>query len=318
MSNRSGMNTVANECVIQEQKLGIEAVYADFAETSKFEQFVDADIHVAHTHFPDAMRKMLTKPLKLVWVAHGGIDHVFYESMSGGLSKGYGAGDGWMLCQYWLQHSDAIITYWPRQAAIWQTLCDKNTKVHCVPMGVEKSFWKPVQSRGRYQGLPSLLTAENSHYCKWPYDLFVTWPMVYPELDTEGFLHAIYLPTDQHRWFFPLMSRNGCYYRTVPSALILPPEDLRNAFCSTDYYIGLVRYGDFNRVCLEANASGSKTISYRGNPYSDFWITEGDQRVMAQELTAILKGQTEPRQKDIVPEAVETSKEMIKVYEGIL
>jgi hypothetical protein len=75
MVNRSGMNTVANECVIQEKKLGIDAIYADFADTSKFGEYADADIHVAHTHFPDAMRKIVSKPLKLVWVAHGGVDH---------------------------------------------------------------------------------------------------------------------------------------------------------------------------------------------------------------------------------------------------
>ncbi len=85
-----------------------------------------------------------------------------------------------------------------------------------------------------------------------------------------------------------------------------------------DYYIGLVRYGDFNRLCLEANACGARSISYRGNPYSDFWIAEGDQRVMADELVEILNGNVEPRKKEVVPDISETALAMQKIYEGLL
>jgi hypothetical protein len=78
-----------------------------------------------------------------------------------------------------------------------------------------------------------------------------------------------------------------------------------------------VRYGDFNRLSLEANACGSKTISYRGNPYSDFWITEGDQRIMADELLAILTGKAEARVKTPVAESKDMAAEMFKIYESL-
>jgi hypothetical protein len=78
-----------------------------------------------------------------------------------------------------------------------------------------------------------------------------------------------------------------------------------------------VRYGDFNRICLEANASGAKTISYYGNPYSDFWIPEGDQRVIADYLIKILDGEVAPRKKTSVPDISETANEMIKIYETL-
>jgi hypothetical protein len=89
-------------------------------------------------------------------------------------------------------------------------------------------------------------------------------------------------------------------------------------FNSVDYFIGLVRYGDFNRISLEANATGVKTISYSGNPYSDFWVPEGDQREIAKVLVEILNGNVEPRKKDIVPDIEETAKGMVKIYERIL
>jgi len=158
-----------------------------------------------------------------------------------------------------------------------------------------------------------VFSAENCHYVKWPLDLFIAWPWVYPKVP-GSWLHVLYLPNDQHRWFFPLINRNGCAFRTVASAAVFGPEELRNAFCSVDYFIGLVRYGDHNRLCMEANACGMKSISYTGNMYSDFWIHEGDQRVVAEELTAILLGKVAPREKEPVPSIIDTSKEMIAIY----
>jgi hypothetical protein len=101
-------------------------------------------------------------------------------------------------------------------------------------------------------------------------------------------------------------------------------EDLRNVFNSVDYYIGLVRYGDFNRISMEAKASGCKLISYTGNPYADYWLPEGDQRTMAGELIKILKGEVKPRANQTlepileVPDISETAAEMIKIYEGLI
>lgn len=317
MHNNSGMHRVAESIVAAERVLGHDSVLVNLHERSQFDDVLDADVHVSHTHFPDELRLKLSKPLKLVWVGHGTPEHVFQSSVEEAL-RGYGHSDGWMLTQHWLQTADACVTFWPRHQAIWQSLCDKGRIVHCVPLGVDKTFWQSIPSRGRYRGSPSLFTSENAHYIKWPLDLFILWPWVYPRLNGNAVLHALYLPNDQHRWFFPLVNRNGCSYGSHIANTAMAPVDLRNAFCSVDYYIGLVRYGDFNRLSLESNACGTKTISYRGNPYSDFWLTEGDQREMAQDLVKILNGEVEPRKKEPVPDIQETAKAMISVYEGIV
>jgi hypothetical protein len=317
MMNGSGMFRMAESFVKAEKSLGIDSCLCDFSDATKFPEMYDADIHVNHTHIPDNVRDNVTKEFKAVWIGHGSVEHAFQSSVEAGLNKGYGASDGWMLCQYWLQNADAVVTFWPRQAAIWQSLCDKNTKVHCIPMGVEKDFWKPVESFGRYMGNPSLFTGENCHYVKWPFDLFVAWPWVYPKVP-DSWLHAVYLPHDQARWWYPFINRNGCSFRTISSSMVLSRDNLRNAFCSVDYFIGLVRYGDFNRLSLEAAACGVKTISYCGNPYADYWLHEGDQRTIADELVEILKGNVVPRDKETVPDMIETAKAMIAVYESIL
>ena len=349
--NKSGMNRVAESMVAAERALGHDAILANPQDAATYERSLDADVHISHTHFPDGLRARVTKPLRVVWVSHGTPEHVFQSAAEEGSRKSYGHADGWMLCQNWLRTADACVTFWPRHQAILQSLCDRGRVVHCVPLGVDKEFWKPQPTRGKFAGSPSVFTCENSHYMKWPLDLFIAWPWVYPHLKGEAKLHATYLPNDQHRWFFPLVNRNGCSYGSYISPLAFDHNDLRNAFCSVDYFIGLVRYGDFNRLCLEANACGEvpgrarlpsspdipgesasniehrtlniehrtlKTISYAGNPYSDFWVPEGDQRVIAAELIKILNGEVEPRAKTPVPDQRETSEAMVKIYEGIL
>lgn len=316
MHNRSGMNRVAESLVAAEKELGIDSMLLNLDETATFDATLDADIHVAHTHFPEEVKRKIIRPFKIVWIGHGTPEHAFQSSVE--MGHKYGAGDGWMLIQHWLQTADACVTFLPRHQAIWKSLCDKNTQVHCVPLGLDKKFWSPQPTRGKYAGSPSVFTAENCHYIKWPLDLFILWPWVYPHVKGNASLHAAYLPTDQHRWFFPLVNRNGASYGSHISPIAFEHEDLRNALCSTDYFIGLVRYGDFNRLSLEANACGATTISYRGNVYSDFWLTEGDQRDMAKELIEILNGHAEPREKEAVPDISETALAMKKIYEEIL
>ena len=318
MYNKSGMNRVAESIVEAEKKLGIDSHLCNVQTDTDFEKMYDCDVHVSHTHFPDEMRKKLTKPLKLVWVGHGTPEHVFQSSVESGNTGGYGHGDGWMLVQNWLRTADALVTFWPRHQAIWQSMCDKHTKVNLVPLGIDKTFWKPEPSRGKFAGSPSVFTGENAHYIKWPLDLFILWPWVYPHIDGNPVLHAAYLPRDVHRWFFPLVNRNSCSYAAHISPIAFEHAELKNVFNSIDFFIGMVRYGDFNRICLEANACGTKTISYAGNPYSDFWIHEGDQREIAKELIEIMNNKVEPRKKDPVPDIEETAKAMIKIYEEIL
>jgi hypothetical protein len=312
------MHRVAENIVAAERALGVDAIHVDCGvRSAEWDAVADADVHVIHTHFPEEMRKKTTKPLKVAWVAHGTPDHVFQHSVEAGLGASYGHSDAFMLMQYWLKNADARITFWPRHQWIYQRMVDRGTKVHCVPLGVDTAFWQGGASRGKYEGTPSVFTAENPHYLKWPYDLFVAWPEVFDALDGAK-LHACYLPRDMHRWFFPLVNANGAAYSSHISPITFPHDELRNVFKSIDYYIGLVRNGDFNQISLQANAAGAPTISYAGNAYSDYWITEGDQRVIARELLAILKGDTPKREKTPVPDIAETAKGMLTIYEGLL
>ncbi len=317
LKNGSGMHRVAESIAEAERKLGLDSRNIDCSVRSpEWEDALDADIQVVHTHFPDELRKKVRRPLKIVWVAHGTPDHVFQSSVEMG-SQGYGHGDPLMLMQFWLRNANARVTFWPRHKWIYDRMVDRGTTVNLVPLGVDRSFWGAGASRGKYAGEPSVFTAENSHYIKWPYDLFTTWPYVLDEIPFAK-LHSVYLPKDQHRWFFPLINSNGAAYGSYVTAMSFSHEDLRNTFKSVDYYCGLVRYGDFNQIALQANAAGAKTISYAGNEYSDFWITEGDQRFMADQLINILSGKTPPREKTEVPDLVETASHMQGIYEGLL
>ncbi len=311
------MNQVAEALVKAEKVLGLDSIICNPMEQSResLEHSLDSDVHVCHTHIPEWLKRRITKPYKLIWIGHGVPEHCFQGSVEDYKTTSYGANDGWMLMQYWLQNADAIVTFWPRHAAIYQSLCDKKTKVNVLPLGVDKTFWKPTPSNGKFAGSPSLFSAENPHYIKWPLDLFITWPWVYPKIKGDPCLHVAYLAMDMHRWFFPLVNRNGASYGCHITPLIFDNVALRNVFNSVDYFIGLVNKGDHNRLSQEANACGCKTISYRGNPYSDFWLPEGDQREIATELTKILNGHVEPRKKEPVADVMDTATQMKEIYE---
>lgn len=313
------MHRVAENIVNAEKALGVESLHVDCSSrTSEWEDAADADVHVVHTHLPDEIRYKTNA--KIVWVAHGTPDHVFHSAVEAGINAPYGHGDSLMLMQEWLKNADARVTFWPRHQWIYQQMVSKGTKVHLVPLGVDREFWGAGVSRGKYEGDPSVFTAENPHYIKWPYDLFVAWRDIYDAMLRAGRkakLHAVYMPRDMHRWVFPLVNANGCSYGAHISPITFPHDELRNVFDSIDFYVGLVRYGDFNQIALQANAAGATTISYAGNPYSDFWITEGDQRQIVEQLLAILKGDAKPRQKEPVPDLADTAKAMISIYEAI-
>lgn len=313
------MHKVAESLVVAEKQLGLNSTLLNMHESSPeiIDSILDSDVFVAHTHFPNEIKDKATKSYKLVYPVHGAIEYVFNSSIIEG-QRGYGHGDGLMLFQYWLQNADAIVTFWPRHQAILQTMVDKHTKINLVPLGVDKKFWQGGFDKGRFAGNPSLFTAENCHSIKWPYDLFILWPWIYKEL-SGACLHSAYLPQDQHRWWFPLINRNGASYGMHVSPMVFAHSELRNVFKSIDYMIGLVRHGDMNKLSLEANAAGCKTISYEGNPHSSYWIREGDQRRMASDLLAILKGDVAPRADKLdVPDIKETAEVMKGVYESVL
>lgn len=317
--NQSGMHRVAETMALAEKALGVESYLVNIHEvpSSQWDQYADADIHVPHTHFPNEMKKRLTRPLKMVFIGHGTPEYIFQSAVEAA-KQGYGHGDGFMLWQYWMQHADAVVTFWPRHQAIMKSMCDKNTPVHLLPLGLDLAFWNAGKSRGKFAGNPSVMMCENSHWMKWAYDLLIAWPWIYEQVP-DACLHLNYLPTDQHRWFFPLINRNGASYGAFVSPTVFPHDELRNVLNSVDYYCNLVHCGDHNRMGLEAVASGAKVISYKGNPYSHFWVDEGDQRVLARQVVEIFRGNVEPRTDRLpVPSAEEMATEMVKIYESIL
>lgn len=317
------MNRVAESMVAAEKRLGIDSVLCNVFEETNWDHMLDCDVHVPHTWFPElykgkSMRRQLTKPLKVVFVGHGTPEFIFESSVQEGKSHQHAVGDSIMLYMYWLQNADAIVTFWPRHKWIYDSMLDKGRTTDLVPLGVDREFWAGGVCHAKFGGSPSLLTSENPHFIKSPFDLITAWPYVYRELDGAS-LHALYLVTDLHRMFAPWMNRNGAAYGMHWSPQVWNHIGLRDVLKSVDYYIGLVRYGDFNRMSLEANAAGTKSISYRGNPYSDFWLPEGDQRDMAHALTAILKGDVAPRaDKQPVPDFLDTAKAMQAIYERLL
>jgi hypothetical protein len=318
ITNGSGMHRVAESLVTAEQARGLDSALADPTMEATWEYHVDSDIHVVHTHLPNKLRKMVTKPLRIVWVGHGTPDHVFQSACEEFDHGGYGHGDPIGLTMEWVKTAHARVTFWDRHAWIYDRMLSTGArKTDVIPMGVDTAFWKDGSTAGKFSGEPSVFTAENPHYIKWPYDLFTAWGDVSDEFP-EAKLHAVYLPRDMHRAFFPWFNQMGAFWNAYVSAGTYPKEWLKNAFQSTDYTIGLVRYGDLNHLSMQANAAGAQTISYPGNPYSDFWVAEGDQRGIAKELIEIFKGDRAPRDKTPVPDIADTITALTKVYEAIL
>lgn len=332
--NGSGMNNVAVSLASAEKAAGLDSLVVNCYEESNWDHALDADIHVAHTWFPElyngkSFRRQLTKPQRIISVYHGTPENIFAGAIEDAKVKASAIkasqtgfeyhnrpGDGQMLIQYWLQQADAHVTFWPRHQAILKTMVDRGTIVDCAPLGVDHLFWANGTQLAKLGGNPSLWSGENPHPIKWPLDLILAWPMVYPHLDGAS-LYLDYVGTEMHRQFAPLINRTSAGYGMHWSDWKWSQRTLRNLFKSIDFFIGLVRYGDFNMLSHQANAAGCKSISYAGNPYSDFWIPEGDHREIARVLTSILKGEVEPRQKSDVPDIEETAKAFGAIYERI-
>jgi hypothetical protein len=318
LGNRSGMNKVSRILQAAEVALGVESFIVHSDDVKTQDAADSADIHVVHTHCSD---KALRSGKPIIWVCHGTPEVMFHSTHEQAtVVAAYGHADAFMLQQFWLQHADTVVTFWPRHEQIIRSMSDKGRDIRCLELGVNLAYWKDGASQGRFNGSPSVFTAENCYEIKWPLDLFTAWPWVVGSDPTlyGARLHAIYVPNDQHRYWFPLVNRNGCSFVSHITSIVFSEDQMRNAFQSTDYYIGLVRYGDHNLTCLEARAAGATLISYEGNPYSHYWVSEGDQRRIAGQLSAILKGETPKRDPKPVVDISDTAKEMIKIYEGMV
>lgn len=297
----------------EEGRIGINSVLCDTMNPTSWDKGMDADIHIVHSHLPDELA--FKKGAKIVTIQHGSPEHSFEISVTQGTNNGYGAGDSFSIGSFLIRQASAVVTFWPRHVAIWETMTDK--PVFCIPMGVDREFWKYQENIPPLSGQPSLMTAENSHTCKWPLDLFFMWPHVIEEIPAAR-LHALNIPMDQHKWWLPLAYLNKTHYTSYLSANKLGKEELRRFFSAAGFYYSPVRYGDFNRISLEALSSGCKIISFEGNEYAHYWVREGDQRRQREDLLNILQGKAAERVPEEVPSVIDTAAAMIRIYKEII
>jgi hypothetical protein len=291
--------------------IGLESVICDQNNPSTWEQGMDADVHVVHSHLPDKIT--FKKGTKMVIIQHGSPEHVFEISVQQGAAGVYAAGDSFALSAFMLKKADAVVTFWPRHAAIFETMTDK--PVFCIPMGIKNDFWTK-QEIAPLSGSPALFTAENMHNCKWPIDMFYLWPHLIEALP-DARLHVVNIPLNQQNWWWPLSYMNGCRYTMFMTGMRFDAATLRNYLSAAPYYYSPVRYGDHNRMSLEAAACGSKVISFEGNEYAHYWVREGDGRRQTEDLIAILSGKVPERQALPVPDISDTATAMLRVYKEI-
>jgi hypothetical protein len=314
--NGSGMHHAAKSMAEAEQRLGHDSLLVDIdkPESPSWVNAEDADVHVIHTHLPDVLRARSRRMPAIVFVAHGTPEHVVENAIDAAQGGGYGPADGWMMLREHLRTADAVLTFWERHAAIYRSMVPKERPIHCIPMGVDTAYWAGGTDHGHFAGTPAVWMSENQHRMKWALDTLIAWPWV-TERVPEARLHAHYIPNDMHRFFIDLANSNGAAFKSYLSGGVFTHENLRNMWKSCDFFLGPVRFGDHNCLSMQAAAAGIPTISYRGNLYADYWITEGDQRQMALELAAILKGEVTPRSdKRPVPTLEEMATAAVDAY----
>ena len=162
------------------------------------------------------------------------------------------------------------------------------------------------------------MTSENSVRSKWILDLLLLFPWLLDEFPGAK-LHCYYIPMNLHKMFYPLLYANKGLRGIFLSDQKLGKDTLLATLRGAKYYLSPVRYGDFNQMSLQAKAAGCKVISYKGNPYADYWLDEGDQRTMALQLLAIMKGWTQPRfDIEPVPDTNQMVDGMLRVYKEVL
>lgn len=315
LTNGSGLHRVAESLASAESALGVESRLVDSRDASTWGDTSDTDVFIVHSHLPPTMPRR--KGSRVVWVGHGTPDHCYQSSVEESERGGYGHSDSAMLTLHWLKVADAKVTFWDRHKWIYDQMLTTGARpTDVVPMGVDLAFWKHGSTAGKFAGEPSLFYAENPHYIKWAYDFFTCIPTI-AKAHPGMMAHLVYQVRDHHRVQFPWMHQIGASFNSHVSAATYDKTWLRNAFQSTDYTVGLVRYGDLNHLSLEANAAGAKTISYRGNPHAMFWVDEGDQRELARQIGAILAGEVEPREQAKVPDVSEMAQAFVNIYQEL-
>lgn len=319
LTNGSGLHRVAESLAKAETALGLDSTLVDTNLHDETMASVDADIFVVHSHLPPVVSAKRKKSSRIVYVGHGTPDHIYQSSVEEAERGGYGHADPLMLLQHWLKVADARVTFWERHKWIYDQMLSTGARpTDCIPMGVDLAFWQDGRaSEGKFAGEPSLFYGENPHYIKWAYDLMTALPTI-AKAHPGVMLHSVYQVRDHHRALFPWFNALGASFHSHIAHGTFAKPWLRNAFKSTDFVVGLVRYGDLNHLSMEANAAGAVTVSYPGNPHSDYHVSEGDQRGLARELIEILSGDRAPRAKTPVPDISETAASMLNIYHEIL
>lgn len=321
--NGSGLYNVARSLCEAEKELGLDSVLIASENEAEWEKALDADVHVGHTCLPrlfhgKSFLKQLTKPFRLVHVGHGTPEHIVEGSIQASEGGQYAPGDSLMIMLNDLRRAHARVTFWPRHKWLLDRFMATGTEMKLVKLGVPKAFWADGPSRGKYAGTPSVLSIENAHFIKMPLSLAFMWPYVAEEVD-GAIAHLCYVPLNQARAWYPLVNANGAHFHAHVGPWTFGHDELRRVFKGFDFLYSGVRFGDFNLTCLEALAAGLKVISYKGNPYSHFWIEEGDTRIQCEQLIEVLKGNVEARaDREEVPDISETALQMQDIYQEIV
>jgi len=312
LKNGSGLAQVAEDLSVCEKQAGIESIVCDALNPNDVKMGMNADLHVAHAHIPSEIAVRHTKPW--ITVAHGAPEYVM-ETMAteDGLNqKGNSFAAGWMM----MQQADAVVSFWDRHIKMYLNWTDK--PIYKINMGVPLGFWQKESVATKQPGTPAFLTCENSVRSKWILDLLLLFPWLLEDFP-DAALNCYYVPMMQHKMFYPILYATKAVRGVYISSQKLNKQLLLQTLRGSDYYLNLCRYGDFNQMGMQAKAAGCKVISYRGNPYADYWITEGDQRDMAIQLLAIMKGWTQPRNNvEPIPDTKDMVNGMLRVYQEVL
>lgn len=326
MLNGSGMHHMAEAMAEGERRLGHESHLIDVGRPGDWTSglALEADVHVNHTRFPIEQSKRITahtgKAPKVVFVSHGIPEHVIELAAQHHVPERFHASsdDVWAMFRHCLRSSDAIVVFTPRYQALFQTMVSPLQPIDLIPMGVDRAFWAAgVAPTDQLKGEPVVWTCENQHRIKWALDLFLAWPFVLRERHLAH-LHAHFIPLDMHRILVDLANTNGAAMGATISSCRFSHQQLRDIWQTCDFNMATTRYGDNTLLTMQAEAAGLPTISYPGNEYASFWIAEGDQRTMAEELIKIFDGETPMRAKREVPDLADTARAMETVYARVL
>ncbi len=327
IQNPSGMHHLAQAVAEGERRLGHDALVLDATDAGPWRDpsHVDADVHCIHSRcpagFPAFVREQTGREAKIIFYSHGIPEHLIEQSVQEFLVLDKpNPGDFWALTRYWLKEADAFVVFSPRQAVLYNTMLPKGREVDLVPFGVDLAFWQtPDVNVEHLRGKPAVWMSENQNRIKWGLDVFFAWPLVAKAIP-DIHLHAHFVPYDLHRFLVGIADANGAApnHATI-TPKFWPHETLRRFFRGADFNLATTRYGDNTCLTMQAEAAGLKTISYPGNAYASYWIPEGDQRVMADQLTGIFSGYLPPRGDKLpVPDLRDMAGATLAVYDRVL